>query len=1132
MGARHIAIGQPSDPADANAVRAAAASLPDDYVVYSDVALPVGQTGQIDEHDLVVVAPHAVFTVEFKDWGGTIIADRSGWTLGDGRFVPSPTPVVMAKARVLKQYLLAARGELAGIQVRGLVLLVAADAHLRIASDIRSLVCTLRDFSEALADTAAFQPGRPLSSSQVSALHGLLRGARNIRLEHGESLPMSFSIDSWYPWARNGTAEAAQALIASGLTRREASFDDAVWRIMHALRSGVPQPLTWMPEPGGWDHELNPSELARAWIEAVSRIRDATAQGTRRIRTVTLRAGRLSAYHREAFAADWHVSIENAFRRHGIADQVVLHAPSRGDARWSWPVRIGVLSSGGNIGGFGDLLRHWWRGKLFHLADAGSGSERFDILIIDGESDPAVTSAGRADGRATAVILVGPQTAPLPQKIRLLDDLRRGCKASVAVTAPVEQALRTQWLYHVIEELAHALPLHEALHVAAESTGLVRPLVLGDRHVLPWLDVLTGAERLIAHAEGAELSDEHRVRLTRGTSADLRLGQDASAPEVVSALRGNMENLPFLRESGGAATIGAAVGALERVERYSARRAAVGDWHAWLHGDVPLPNAQSTRLRLLRARLCEGDVPLAEGVELSPDTFYTLEVSLGPPTPEWLAPDSPFVEPDGEEDSSGGWRLRIVAWEPTLMPQPAERAILLPKTGASNIASFSLRTGAVLRPFGARVTVLHGSRVLQTGVLLIGVDGATFRIDSAPESVLSSINTDKWASASIVLNNDISGQPTATTVNGRRLGVVALPEGAFDDFTKRVSQALGQIAQRPEEFTSLESEATRQLLVTLAQSGGRLFESLVEGTELDKDELDAVTCLQIVSTKALTFFPAEFVYGFDIPSRDAKLCPGARTALHDDRCCTAIHSSEYVCPMGFWSLSKVIERYAHAKPNVNIPGPFTLYGNADVLDAHFLDPFRQVLYAACNVADKVDTDATRMVEEAASAVARGSERVHDWSGWRSAVARSRPSLLLLLPHHVGEGILRIGEDSELEFVSREFVSVSDPPDSPLVLLLGCETLPTKGAFNNLVQRFLWRGATAVVATYGTILGRHASPAAVKLLTEVDRGLREGSVRLGTVLRSLKRTLLLEGQPMVLGLTTHGDADLLLQRNDA
>ena len=84
MAARHVAIGQPVHEAEAHGIRILVSALPDSYVVYTNVELPTGRPGQTLEHDAVVIAPHGVYTVELKSWGGRIQGNRDRWTLADG----------------------------------------------------------------------------------------------------------------------------------------------------------------------------------------------------------------------------------------------------------------------------------------------------------------------------------------------------------------------------------------------------------------------------------------------------------------------------------------------------------------------------------------------------------------------------------------------------------------------------------------------------------------------------------------------------------------------------------------------------------------------------------------------------------------------------------------------------------------------------------------------------------------------------------------------------------------------------------------------------------------------------------------------------------------------------------------
>jgi hypothetical protein len=67
MSARHHPIGRPKHAGEQRGIDLVVSALPDDYEVYSNVDLATGRRGgHTYEHDLLILAPHAVFTVELK----------------------------------------------------------------------------------------------------------------------------------------------------------------------------------------------------------------------------------------------------------------------------------------------------------------------------------------------------------------------------------------------------------------------------------------------------------------------------------------------------------------------------------------------------------------------------------------------------------------------------------------------------------------------------------------------------------------------------------------------------------------------------------------------------------------------------------------------------------------------------------------------------------------------------------------------------------------------------------------------------------------------------------------------------------------------------------------------------------
>lgn len=162
MAARHVAIGQPVHEAEAHGIRILVSALPDSDVVYTNVELPTGRPGQTLEDDAVVIAPHGVYTVELKSWGGRIQGNRDRWTLADGTLAQSPIPLVNHKAKLLKTLLKAKRGDLdRDLHVQGLIFLSAGNATPTITPDYADFVVTRPDLRDPGRLFCGGQPPRP-----------------------------------------------------------------------------------------------------------------------------------------------------------------------------------------------------------------------------------------------------------------------------------------------------------------------------------------------------------------------------------------------------------------------------------------------------------------------------------------------------------------------------------------------------------------------------------------------------------------------------------------------------------------------------------------------------------------------------------------------------------------------------------------------------------------------------------------------------------------------------------------------------------------------------------------------------------------------------------------------------------
>jgi hypothetical protein len=163
------------------------------------------------------------------------------------------------------------------------------------------------------------------------------------------------------------------------------------------------------------------------------------------------------------------------------------------------------------------------------------------------------------------------------------------------------------------------------------------------------------------------------------------------------------------------------------------------------------------------------------------------------------------------------------------------------------------------------------------------------------------------------------------------------------------------------------------------------------------------------------------------------------------------------------------------------------------------------------------------------------EVAKDWSEWEKLVTTLHPALLVALPHTDGTSTnvtVEIG-DKTVKTITLRQTHVFPPPveghQAPLVALIGCDVAGTADDYGNHVMVFRDRGAGIVIGTIATVFGEHAAKVAAKL---VEGMLPEGNaapVRLGELMRKVRRDCLLAGLLMPLCLVAYGDADWILAR---
>jgi hypothetical protein len=378
--------------------------------------------------------------------------------------------------------------------------------------------------------------------------------------------------------------------------------------------------------------------------------------------------------------------------------------------------------------------------------------------------------------------------------------------------------------------------------------------------------------------------------------------------------------------------------------------------------------------------------------------------------------------------------------------------------------------------------------------------------------------------------------------------VIAFGDKDLDKVLNDIRVLLRGPVDAPAQFEELTSDASVGLIRSLAFQGRILHEVIGERLEenLPGRPLERI---QIVQTDRTDYAPLEFLYDLPTPSEDAGLCEGWRDQVQAGvvRCPESNHPPAAlpgqvtkVCPLGFWALSKVIERQIIEARDVRSEG-FAVRVAPSNAQTH-LSPFSRALFGFSTRVDAAVGGQSAAVLDTLNGVTNNHARVVDtWGAWASAISE-RPSLLVLLSHtveHQSVTALEIGPEeggSRLKLIELvpELVK-AHPTDTPLVLLLGCDTAVERNEFRSFVGQFIDSGAALVVGTITPVLGEHAAPVSQSLIRHIASAFAAGDhapedrvSTFGELMLRVRRRLLTDGELTALCIASFGDADWRLR----
>ncbi|HMN21027.1 MAG TPA: hypothetical protein PKA16_06510 [Ottowia sp.] len=837
-----------------------------------------------------------------------------------------------------------------------------------------------------------------------------------------------------------------------------------------------------------------------------------------------------------------------AVRAEGVFIDQRLHG--EGQVQWRWPFTVASLPGDPLAAGLHASLNRPREQELWPYRHALASREaaRFEILLLGTPLADALARvlASPLALRCGLVLVAGlGSEAPgpaLPLALALAERLSAGGVA--LVDAPPDAADFARAIDNFAVGLTHNL----SLDVALLRTFGTRQLLLADRRLLTRAQVdaaitqATQRLRRLPPDAAVMLSPDafDRLGVPPGvmTAAKPPPATGAAPPEAAMAAR--------------PAELAEAVAAARPdypYEHEKAQASAVAELESQLRTHERAARGQAGAPRYVQQRsFCKQDGRFREERQrYVVGRPVLLDLFIGPLRADSVAAPEAFPEHKLPR-SRDPHRLQLVLHEPRQFDQPQLREISLPRQGDSSTARFVF-TPRAPGPFNARVTVLHRGRVLQTVLLRTLVTaavaaptgaepGITLAVEAQVHRDWSDLGSRRQFDLAMVLNHTPAGEPMATGVAGGQAWAVSL--GDVKALVAELNDQISKVGKTAADYgDGLDQGKTPELLHRLARIGRALYNRLY-GDQRGRNTSewlragDAVQYLQLVSVHADALVPLEFIYDFEVPPSTAPsvVCPQHREALRDGccpaGCARAAAPTDYVCPMGFWGLKKVIERQHHG---THVAAPAGAQAMVQTEAVHGRDQLDLSSGALVGHSTKVAAgDMKKLMALLKQRFGPAVALADDWKQWSTEISARRPALLVAFAHNEGQGI-----DAMLEMGGQMldtlnvgplsgYVRPADDSPAPVLLLIGCDVVGTAQDYSSHVPYFREGGAAVVVTTIAEVLNRHAvavGEVMVRTLLDQQPGAPD---RIGERVRNAKRAALLKKMPMALCVVAFGDAD--------
>jgi hypothetical protein len=492
-----------------------------------------------------------------------------------------------------------------------------------------------------------------------------------------------------------------------------------------------------------------------------------------------------------------------------------------------------------------------------------------------------------------------------------------------------------------------------------------------------------------------------------------------------------------------------------------------------------------------------------------------------------------------------GHLLTITFFAPGFTPKPVVETLYLPRTGNSSQCSFFFNTGRELkRRFQGRLTIAHLNRVLQTYLLVGNIlwhpwdehDPLSLTPELATQCDWQGLDSQLDYGANVVIN-EMDGERQAVAQCGYQALAFSLDglAKAMDLMETKIDESKWEDAA----FQGLNASGSRKLVLYLAKHGFDLLDAVKRHAPSDDvgqaflNNLLAADPVQILAAKLDARLPIEFFYANPYPVDNAVLCPTYQQNPGRPTCADCPNQDkDHYCPLGFWSLRKVIEWHDFEEVKRRLhefaPREYALQARDERWRRDQLGYIHKVLVGISEKAGVVEPE--RITELLADIRKAGFDPVvvKDWNEWTTEVAKGDFALLLLIPHTLknefDEECMEIsGMTVTSGMIDATYVK-SDKHLGPIVLLLGCNTDNLGVPFRNFALKFMNGGSAIVVSTIAHMLGRHAAPLAANLVSEIAAAQNSSFSTFGQMMLNIRRKWLRGQQPPIsLALKSYGDA---------